>query len=172
MEPRSDRPTTRPVSLAEHRIASPAFAGLFRQGMDLVDQTAAYLDGQGRIDSRDMSRTALTAYAAQSTRLSTRLMQLASWLLLQRAVLEGEMSPQTAEREKARIDLDGPHPDAEHESLLPSELAALVTRSYELQREISCLDRALDAAPATRQDVRPNAVASQIGRLRNAFERR
>ena len=35
--------------------------------------------------------TALS-YASESMRLTTRLMQLASWLLLQRAVAEGELS--------------------------------------------------------------------------------
>ena len=40
-------------------------------------------------------------------RLTTRLMQLASWLLLQRAVNDGEMSDEQARLEKAKVKLNG-----------------------------------------------------------------
>ena len=165
--PREDRRDDRPINLAERRIASQVFAELFREGMELVDETATYLDGEGRNDSHALSRPALAAYAQQSMRLSTRLMQLASWLLLQRAVVEGEMSVETALRERGRIDLQGPAPDEEQEELLPAPLVALIHRSYQLQRLIAQLDAALD----TPTHEPANAVAGQIGRLRSAFER-
>ena len=38
-------------------------------------------------------------------RLTTRLMQLASWLLLHRAVKEGEMSLAQANKEKTKVKL-------------------------------------------------------------------
>ena len=38
-------------------------------------------------------------------RLTTRLMQIASWLLVQRAVAEGEITPDQALREKNRVRL-------------------------------------------------------------------
>ncbi len=158
------------VSLAARRLASPAFANLFRQGMALIDETAAYLDGEGRTASRGLSRGVLAAYAQQSLQLSTRLMQLASWLLLRRAVLEGDMSEESALRESARIDLDGPRRDLDQEAELPAQLAALVRRSHELQRQIAKLDAAL-RAPVDAAGLRPNDVAGQIGKLRSAFER-
>ena len=157
----------RPINLAERWIASQAFTELFRAGMELVDETAAYLDGDGRRDSRALPRPALAAYARESMRLSTRLMQLASWLLLQRAVAEGEMSVATAQRERGRIDLNGPAADEEQEALLPAALVALIHRCHALQRLIVQLDAALD----TPDEAAPNAVAGQIGRLRTAFER-
>ena len=43
-----------------------------------------------RIESRTLPREASFCYATESMRLTTRLMQLASWLLLQRAVNEGD----------------------------------------------------------------------------------
>ncbi|TSJ60447.1 DUF1465 family protein [Starkeya sp. 3C] len=159
------------IRLAERRLASPAFIALFQQGMALVDETAAYLDGEGRTASRALSRTALAAYAQQSMRLSTRLMQLASWLLLRRAVAEGEMSGETARREAAKIDLKGPLRDMDQESLLPEPLVDLILRGYELQRQIVQLDDTLSAPSPTPGELRPNAVAGQIGRLRRAFER-
>src|SRR5215472_11768310 len=76
--------------------SSELFQRTFQEGMDLVEETAAYLDGAGRQDSKLLSRSAALAYAAESMRLTTRLMQVASWLLVQRAVREGDMAPESA----------------------------------------------------------------------------
>lgn len=160
------------VSLTERRLASGGFAELFREGMALVEESAAYLDGTGRVESRDLTRSALTAYAQQSMRLSTRLMQLASWLLLQRAVSEGEMSLADAKREGTKIDLKGPPRESEQEEHLPTTLRELVARSYDLQRRIGHIDEVLSPAPEAAKASGANAVANQIGRLRTAFERR
>jgi regulator of CtrA degradation len=91
-----------PVSFGERLAGSQAFSALFRDGMALVEETAAYLDGPGRKESKLLERSAALAYATESMRLTTRLMQLASWLLLHRAVNEGEMSLAQASRRKAR----------------------------------------------------------------------
>ena len=79
------------VSFGEKLAGSQSFSTLFREGMALVEETAAYLDGPGRKESKSLERNAALAYATESMRLTTRLMQLASWLLLHRAVNEGEM---------------------------------------------------------------------------------
>lgn len=163
----ADSKGDQPIQLAERRIASPAFTALFRSGMSLVEEAAAYLDGEGRRASRNLTRFALAAYAQQSMRLSTRLMQLASWLLLQRAVAEGEISAESAARERVKIDLKGPPADEAQEALLPDELIALIRRSFDLQRQIAHFDAALNAADSAR----PNAVVSHLGLLRSAFER-
>src|SRR5713101_9496924 len=86
----SDRMIDRlqPVSFGERLAASQNFSRLFRDGMKLVEDTAAYLDGPGRQESKLLDRAASLAYATESMRLTTRLMQLASWLLLHRAVNE------------------------------------------------------------------------------------
>ena len=70
--------------------------------MALVEETAAYLDGPGRQESKKLARNGALAYATESMRLTTRLMQLASWLLLHRAVKEGEMSLAQANKEKSQ----------------------------------------------------------------------
>ena len=74
-----------PVPFARSFVASEAFRTLFREGMTMVETTAAYLDGPGREASRALGRDIALAYASESMRLTTRLMQIASWLLLQRA---------------------------------------------------------------------------------------
>ncbi|MBN8921377.1 MAG: DUF1465 family protein, partial [Rhizobiales bacterium] len=81
-----------PVRFGERLASSQVFSALFREGMALVEETAGYLDGDGRIEAKALPRHASLAYATESMRLTTRLMQLASWLLLHRAVNEGEMT--------------------------------------------------------------------------------
>src|SRR5262249_27252749 len=103
-----------PVSFGERLAGSQTFSHLFREGMALVEETAGYLDGPGRRESKVLQRSAALAYATESMRLTTRLMQLASWLLLHRAVNEGEMSLAQANKEKAKVKLatgDGTDPD-------------------------------------------------------------
>src|ERR1700730_18144692 len=93
------------VSFSERLANSQVFATLFRDGMGLVEETAAYLDGPGRQQSKKLERSAALVYATESMRLTTRLMQLASWLLLHRAVNEGEMSLAQANKEKTKVKL-------------------------------------------------------------------
>src|SRR5665213_2224669 len=75
---------------------SVLFEKTFDEGMSLVEETARYLDGPGRDESRDLPRKAALLYAGESMRVTTRLMQAASWLLVQRAVHEGDMQPDQA----------------------------------------------------------------------------
>src|SRR5260370_27541151 len=93
----------RPVLFGEKLAASQNFSQLFRDGMKLVEETAAYLDGPGRQESKLLDRSAALGYATESMRLTTRLMQLASWLLLDRAVDEGAMALAPAYTERLKV---------------------------------------------------------------------
>src|SRR4051794_33655096 len=95
----------RTVDFGKTFVGSDGFKALSREGMLLVEDTAAYLDGPGRDESKALSRHAALTYASESMRLTTRLMQIASWLLVQRAVAEGEITPGEALREKHRVRL-------------------------------------------------------------------
>src|SRR5438093_2040774 len=110
---------TEAVSFGERLAASQHFSDLFRDGMTLVEETAAYLDGPGRQDSKKLERAGALAYATESMRLTTRLMQLASWLLLHRAVKEGEMSLAQANKEKTKVKLSSTESDEPNLPLLP-----------------------------------------------------
>jgi regulator of CtrA degradation len=160
------------VSFGERLANSQAFTDLFRDGMSLVEETASYLDGPGRQESKKLERSASLAYATESMRLTTRLMQVASWLLLHRAVKEGEMSLAQAQKEKAKVKFSGSeHGEDENIKLLPERLRTLIERSRTLQAAV----RRLDATMHTSADparARPgNPVERQLGLLRAAFER-
>ena len=133
-------------------------------------ETAAYLDGAGRQESKKLDRSAALAYATESMRLTTRLMQLASWLLLHRAVKEGEMSLAQANKEKTKVKLSlGDRADADTIALLPAQLRELIDRSLGLLERVRRLDATMHSPVAERPA--NNAVERQIGLLRAAFER-
>src|SRR5262249_51520238 len=159
-----------PVSFGARLAASQNFSRLFHDGMKLVEETAAYLDGPGRRESKLLGRAAALAYATESMRLTTRLMQLASWLLLHRAVNEGEMSLAQANKERMKVKLA---PDERPEDVgivLPERLSSLVARSKKLQGEVRRLDATIHA-PMPQARGAGNPLEHQMGILRAAFER-
>ena len=157
-----------PVLFASRLAGSDVFRSMFKEGMSLVEETADYLDGDGRGESRRLTRSGSLVYATESMRLTTRLMQLASWLLLQRAVNDGELSDDQARVEKNKVKLNG-LATATHGSgwdALPERLKGLIARSLRQQERIRRLDGAFgpDGPPAV-----GNPVREQIGRIADAF---
>ena len=167
----SEKSVNGAVSFGERLAGSQAFADLFRDGMALVEQTAAYLDGPGRQESKKLGRNAALAYATESMRLTTRLMQLASWLLLHRAVNEGEMSLAQANKEKTKVKLAPGEPiDLNAMKALPEKLRALIARAQKLHDDVRRLDATIHA-PVRDEPITVNPLDHQIGLLRAAFER-
>ncbi len=158
------------VDFAERMAASEQFMSLFREGMGLLENTANYLDGPGRADSHELSRIGALAYATESMKLTTRLMQLASWLLLQRAVNNGEMSEDQASQEKSKVRLD--HVEDREQSAgfeeLPDTMKELIAHSLRLQARIRHLDGQLRGAAPNTPDSNP--VAEQLSLVRTAFQ--
>ena len=159
-----------PVSFGARLAASQSFSTLFREGMKLVEETASYLDGVGRKESKKLDRSSSLCYATESMRLTTRLMQLASWLLLHRAVNEGEMSLAQANKEKTKVKLSlGDRADRDTMGMLPEQLRDLIDRSLGLLERVRRLDATMHS-PLPERPVN-NAVERQIGLLKAAFER-
>jgi len=160
-----------PVSFAQRLAGSDAFKNLFREGMLLVEETASYLDGDGRDNSKALPRAEALAYAAESMRLTTRLMQLASWLLLQRAVNEGEMTQNQAASEKNKVRLSTQEMASQLDvfARLPERLKDLVTQSMRLQARIIHLDQLIYAKTVEAPGEPPSPLAAERERLRAAF---
>jgi regulator of CtrA degradation len=158
------------VQFSERLTNSAAFGALFREGMDLVEETAAYLDGDGRAEAKALERSVNLTYATESMRLTTRLMQLASWLLLHRAVKEGEMTLSQANREKTKVKLSAADPGPEEMiAKLPQQLQDLISRSMNLQSRVRRLDVTIHSPPADRAPI-GNPLVPQLNRLKAAFE--
>lgn len=161
---------SQPVLFSEKLASSHIFSELFRDGMALVEETAVYLDGPGRQESKRLERAASLAYATESMRLTTRLMQLASWLLLHRAVKEGEMSLDQANREKTKVKLSAADASDPHNlELLPESLQALIERSHKLQLSVRRLDATIHNSAPIENVVALNPVERQLGMLEAAF---
>ena len=114
-------------------------------------------------------------YASQSMRLTTRLMQVASWLLVQRALKEEEMDLSEARAEKYRLVAEEKNDTtlsfsdlAKDAYALPARLLDLLARSEQLYERIMRLDRSLYGTIAAQKG---NTVADQIHKLESAFGR-
>ncbi|HWP27449.1 MAG TPA: DUF1465 family protein [Xanthobacteraceae bacterium] len=159
------------VAFGQRLANSHAFTQLFRDGMSLVEETADYLAGAGRLESRQLPRNASLAYATESMRLTTRLMQIASWLLLHRAVKEGEISLAQASKEKSKVKLSvGVPPDDQTMQLLPQKLRELIARSWQITERVRRFDHNMYAPPPSEQVLLDNPVGRQLGMLKAAFE--
>src|SRR3569832_2162169 len=117
---------------------SELFERTFQEGMELVEETATYLDGEGRRDSKLLSRAGALSYAGESMRLTTRLMQVASWLLVQRAVREGDMDAREACLSRYRIGAQSICQGETKESLdeMPIGLMRLLEQSERLYERV------------------------------------
>jgi regulator of CtrA degradation len=146
---------------------SELFERTFQEGMDLVEETAAYLDGPGRQESKSLSRNAALGYASESMRLTTRLMQVASWLLVQRAVREGDMAPTAACEDRYRLAGEELSPAGDNgDEDMPNGLLSLLERSDRLYDRVRHLDRRMYVEA---EDTAPHPVLSQIDRLKTAL---
>lgn len=165
---------TRLIDLADRRALdfarSQMFERTFAEGMALVEETAAYLDGPGRAASKMLDRIAALAYAGESMRLTTRLMQVASWLLVQRAVREGEISPASACEERYRFSgRDRSDFTLQGVDELPEALKELIARCDALYARVNRIDHSVYAEEVAEP---ANPVGAQMARLSAAFQPR
>jgi regulator of CtrA degradation len=160
------------IALGPRIVASGGFTLLYKDGMGLIEEVAGYLDGEGRSESRGLPREASFVYATESMRLTTRLMQLASWLLLQRAVNEGELTVENArtEKEKVKFSATPEHRGGPGFAELPERLRTYIAqgdRLFDRVQQFDKLERGgiAEAAPAATE----GSIGDQLARLRAAF---
>lgn len=132
---------------------------LYDESMALVEETAAYLSDTGETEKESLPPMAKTAFISESMRLTTRLTQMMSWLMLQRALAGGEISEEEARQSENRLRQQPPAPAATDRTLLPDRLAELVTRSESLYNRIERLEKDF------RDGASDNAVQSMIERI-------
>ena len=159
------------IPFGERYAGSENFSAVFREGMALVEETASYLDGEGRRDAKALTPPASLAYATESMRLTTRLMQIASWLLIRRAVNDGEMTTQQAREEKTKVKLKAEQtlPSVEEFQQLPDRLKELIAASLNLNRRIVRLDQLLNVSNGSETEQADHPLGQQFARLHAAF---
>ena len=157
------------VSFGERFAKSDQFDRVFKEGMALVERTAAYLDTDGRAASKGLKPPVSIAYATESMRLTTRLLELASWLLVRRAVKHGDITIEEARRKRSQIRLNNTSRTGHiaHFAALPEGLRTLIEESIVLGDRILQLDRAIEK-PAQASE---NPVGNQQADIARAFGR-
>ena len=163
-----------PIPFAARLAASDQFDTLFKDGMALVERAAMYLDGPGRRDAKLLSPNTTVLYATESMRLTTRLLDLASWLLIRRALKQGEISEGEArmKRQSVKLQALGRPSHTKGFEDLPEGLRGLVGESFVMLDRVVALDRALSpCAAAVAAAERANPVGAQILQLNKAFAR-
>lgn len=146
-------------------VRSELFARTFREGMSLVEETANYLDGEGRDASKQLPRDAALSYAGASMRLTTQLMQIASWLLVLRAVREGEMAVSEASETKYRLTPTEAASVKFKSEGLPERLVTLIDDAHQLYSRIKRLDEELFST-GQETEVKNDAAAQQRALLK------
>jgi regulator of CtrA degradation len=160
------------VSFGERFQASAQFDRVFKEGMALVERTAAYLDGDGRKASKSLTGQATVLYTTESMRLTTRLLDLASWLLIRRALKDGEITEAEAQMKRTRVKLQslGRPSHIRGFADLPDGLQKLIEESFALHDRIVQLDLSMTAPGEEVPSILPsNPVGAQLSRLQRAF---
>jgi regulator of CtrA degradation len=160
------------VSFGERFQASAQFDRVFKEGMALVERTAAYLDGDGRKAAKALTGQSTVLYTTESMRLTTRLLDLASWLLIRRALKDGEITEAEAQKKRTRVKLQslGRPSHIRGFSELPDGLQTLIEESFALHDRIVQLDLAMTAPGEELPTMLPsNPVGAQLSRLQQAF---
>jgi regulator of CtrA degradation len=155
------------VSGAASFVESEVFARTFREGMSLVEETANYLDGEGRDASKSLTRSAALSYAGASMRLTTQLMQIASWLLVLRALREGDMALSEASEDKYRLAVRERITPDMLSGELPKRLLVLIDEAGQLYDRILRLDTDLFKSDGAARRARD--AAAQQRALLDAF---
>ncbi|QCI79775.1 DUF1465 family protein [Hankyongella ginsenosidimutans] len=141
---------------------------LYHEAMDLAEETRSYFDSMGQEERRLLAPMARVVFSCESLKITTRLMHAISWLLVQKAVAAGEMTPEDANRSDRRLGLANsgvPIGQDERLAMLPEAARALVARSEDLFERACRLEQQVGQPEA---DVDSPARAL-ISRLEAAF---
>ncbi|CAL9915674.1 regulator of CtrA degradation [Candidatus Liberibacter solanacearum] len=160
------------ISFIDRTVSSIRLKVLYKECMSLVEETSCYFDEEGLSLSKTLSRVVSSLYTSESVLLTTRLMQMVSWLLLRRALEDGNMTLEQVIAEKKKIKFDSSHLDytIPEWSDLPYFFRNLVERSLQLQKRVVLLDKEIYWTDLNDVSHKPNHVQTQIKLLEACFE--
>jgi regulator of CtrA degradation len=120
-------------------------------------------------------------YASESMRLTTRLLELASWLMIRRSYKDGEITAEQLARKRERVRLTEPGRISHVKGFdtLPEGLRDLISASFALNDRIVRLDLAMqvridepEAVELADGAALASPVQTQVTRLERAFSGR
>ena len=122
------------------------FDSTYREALSLTREARDYVAYQERRDKQSLSPVGQLAASCESMRMTARLTQVMSWLLVQKAVHAGELSREQAAAPELRLSgqtVCGEEPP-ETEEVLPPRLRELLERSLSLYQRVARLDAMFD----------------------------
>jgi regulator of CtrA degradation len=117
----------------------------YDEAMTLLIETRNYLSFRQAVDAVRMHPVDRLKLTREAYRLTSRLTQVLAWLMLRRAVIEGEIADEEARRPERRLaghDVCLARAD-DLEDRLPAGMDGLLERSRQLYERVARLDRLL-----------------------------
>jgi len=139
-------------------------ASLYTEAMLLADEARSYFERQGRDDRDGLDPIVRVSFSCESLKVTTRLMHVIAWLLTQRAVEAGELSPLQARAPTRRLG-EAPETDEALLPKLPAEAVALIGASRDLYARV----QRLDATGAEGSAPQPSPARSLLSRLERSL---
>ncbi|MGV3479054.1 MAG: DUF1465 family protein [Sphingobium sp.] len=136
---------------------------LYTEAMLLADEARAYFDENGRDDRETLDPMLRVGFSCESLKVTTRLMHVIAWLLTQRAIDTGELSPIQGRHPSRRVG----HAAASDDELvarLPDDARGLIEASVDLYERVKRIDRGLTAS-----EIPSSPAHSLMRRLEAAF---
>ncbi len=145
------------------RLTPKLIDSLYVEAMVLADEARAYFDRNGRDDRMALEPLLRVGFSVESLKVTTRLMHIIAWLLTQRAVEAGELTPAQGRNKTRRLG-EAPMSDTELVKKLPEGAVHLVKASQELFARVSRLDEGSDAVQP-----QPSPARSLMSRLERSL---
>lgn len=121
------------------RIHRRLVDSLYVEAMVLADEARAYFDLSGRDERELLDALSRVSFSCESLKVTTRLMHIIAWLLTQRAVDAGELTPLDALSPSRRLG-DEPFTDPEVLRAMPAQAIQIIEASRNLHRRVALLD--------------------------------
>lgn len=148
---------------ARTRLTPKLIDSLYIEAMLLADEARSYFDRNGRDDRLALDPIERVGFSCESLKVTTRLMHVVAWLLTQRAVEAGELSPASARRPERRLG-DASESDSSVVGKLPPAARSLVTASQELYARVRRLDQG-----SGQSEPQSSPARSLLSRLERSF---
>lgn len=155
------------MTLVAHTPITPKLVDtLYLEAMTLADEARSYFDREGASDRGRLDPVARVAFSCESLKVTTRLMHVVSWLLVQKAVQAGEISESDAGAPERRLGRASDSDDALRLAFLPPRSREIIDRSRDLYDRIARLDMQLVTAPGDAEGAGARAL---LDRLRSSL---
>ncbi len=153
-------------NIRENGMLDPRFLEKsYQDAMELTQAVASYLEtGNQKFKNRGIQADSEVYYASESMRISTCLMQVMSWFLVQKGVASGEITTDQAKTMKLRLgatDICLAKVDTSKGNL-PEEFIIFLDKAQNLYRQVARMDEMVYG-----KNDNINPVHELFGRIKN-----